>query len=130
MRYKGNLVLLEMMIALTFFAIAAVISTGVLANAFAVSRDSRDRTRAMFIAQQWAEDIAASGDPVALLESAAQRGADGYIIRQDGHLVTASVAREETGAGALYDILIEVSKGGEASVTLPASCYVPGGTAP
>jgi type II secretory pathway component PulJ len=65
MRYKGNLVLLELLIALAFFAVSAVIGTGVLARAYKIDLDSRRTTDALFIAQGWAERIAAAEDPLA-----------------------------------------------------------------
>jgi len=130
MRYKGNLVLLELLIALAFFAISAVIGAGVLASAYKIGVDSRHTTNALFVAQCWAERIAASDDPVSLLKEAAPEAGGGYRFEDGGYQVEAEVAPEQTGAGTLYGIRLTVFRGGEALVTLPASRYVPEGVSP
>ncbi len=130
MRYKGNLVLLELLIALAFFAVSAVIGTGVLARAYKTSVDSRRTTDALFVAQSWAERIAAAEDPVALLDGSARKDAGGYAIEQDGYTLRALVMPEDTGAGTLYDIRLSVSRGDVPLVDLPASRYVPGEVSP
>jgi Tfp pilus assembly protein PilV len=130
MRYKSNLVLLELLIALAFFAVSAMIASGVLARAHQIGLDSRRTTEALFIAQDWAERIAASDDPATLIKSAGTVVEDGYAIEQDGYTVHAVVAPEATGAGILYDIRLTVSAKGKALITLPASRYVPGEVSP
>jgi Tfp pilus assembly protein PilV len=127
MRYKGNLVLLELLIALAFFAVSAVIGAGVLASAYRIGMDSRHETDALFVAQNWAERIAAADDPVAPLK-AQGAGVDGNYRFEDGdYTVVASVNPEDTGAGTLYDIRLTVSRGDKALAQLPASRYVPEG---
>ncbi len=130
MRYKGNLVLLELLIALTFFAVSAMIASGVLARAHQIGLDSRRTTEALFIAQDWAERIAASDDPASLIKAAGTAAEDGYAIEQDGYTVYAAITREEEEAGALYDIRLTVSAKGREFITLPASRYIPEGVAP
>lgn len=130
MRYKGNLVLLELLIALAFFAVSAVIGTGVLARAYKIGVDSRQTTDAMFLAQSWAERIAAADDPVAPLQEAGQMEGGLYTIEEDGYTVEASVTPEDAGAGTLYGIELKVILKGKALITLPASRYVPEGVAP
>lgn len=130
MRYKGNLVLLELLIALAFFAISTVIGAGVLASAYKIGMDSRHTTDALFIAQSWAERIAAADDPIEPLVAAGHQTQGGYRLEEDGYAVQAQVSPEETGAGTLYAIRITVSRAGETLVTLPASRYVPGEVAP
>ncbi len=130
MRYKGNLVLLELLIALAFFAVSAVIGAGTLAKAYKIGMDSRHRTDALFIAQSWVERIAAADDPVTPLKAAGQAGQGGYRIEDGGYTLAALVTPEETGAGTLYDIQLTVSRAGEELVTLPASRYVPEEVAP
>jgi hypothetical protein len=125
MRYKSNLVLLEMLLALAFFATSAVIGAGVLATAYKISVDSRHQTDAMFIAQSWAERIAAADDPVEALRQAGGQAEGNYRIQDGSYTVEASVNPEDTGAGTLYDIRLTVSRSGEALCELPASRYVP-----
>jgi len=130
MRYKGNLVMLELLIALAFFAVSTVIGAGVLASAYKIGMDSRHTTDALFIAQSWAERIAAADDPIGPLKAGGQETQGGYSLEEEGYTVSAQVSPEETGAGTLYAIKITVSRSGEALVTLPASRYVPGEVAP
>lgn len=130
MRYKSNLVLLELLIALTFFAVSAMIASGVLARAHQIGLDSRRTTEALFIAQDWAERIAASDDPSSLITSAGAPAEGGYAIEQDGYTVLAAITSEATDAGTLYDIRLTVSAKGKALITLPASRYVPGEVSP
>ena len=126
MRYKGNLVLLEMLIALAFFAISAVIGAGVLASAYKISVDSNHETDALFIAQGWAERIAAAEDPLASLRVMDPDLGDGCRFEENGYTVEAEISPTSTGAGTLYGIKIMVSRSGEALVALPATRYVPG----
>jgi hypothetical protein len=130
MRYKGNLVLLELLIALAFFAVSAVIGTGVLARAYKTSVDSRHTTDALFIAQSWAERIAAADDPVSELSAAGRQENGDYSIKEGDYTVSASVDPEDTGAGTMYDIQLTVLLGEQALITLPASRYVPAEAAP
>ncbi len=130
MRYKGNLVLLELLIALAFFAVSTVIGAGVLARAYKVNVDSRHTTDATFIAQSWAERIAAADDPIALLKASGRDTGGAYTAEQNGYTVSASVEPETTGAGTFYEIRLTVKLGDRALVTLPASRYVPGEVAP
>jgi hypothetical protein len=130
MRYKGNLVLLELLIALAFFAISTVIGVGVLASAYKIGVDNRHTTDALFIAQSWAERIAAADDPIAPLKAASLQVEGGYRFSENGYDVEALVTPEETGAGTLYGIQITVSRSGEALLTLPASRYVQGEVTP
>jgi len=126
MRYKGNLVLLELLIALAFFAISAVIGAGVLASAYKISVHSHRTTDALFIAQSWAERIAAAEDPLSPLRAADPELQDGCRFEQDGYTVEAEIKPEAAGAGTLYGIRIVVSRQGEELVALPASRYAPG----
>ncbi len=130
MRYKGNLVLLELLIALAFFAVSAVIASGVLARAHQIGLDSRRTTEALFIAQDWAERIAVSDDPASLIKGAGTEAEGGYAIEQDGYIVYAALTPEAEDAGTLYDIRLTVSIRDKALITLPASRYVPGEVAP
>lgn len=126
MRYKGNLVLLEMLIALAFFAISAVIGAGVLASAYKISVDSHHETDALFIAQGWAERIAAAEDPLAPLRTVDPDLGDGCRFEEDGYTIEAEISPTSYSAGTLYGIRITVSRSGEALVALPATRYVPG----
>lgn len=126
MRYKGNLVLLELLIALAFFAISAVIGAGVLASAYKISVESRRTTDALFIAQGWAERVAAAEDPLAPLRSADPDLADGCRFEENGYTIEAEINPEASGAGTLYGIKIKVSRSGEELVALPATRYMPG----
>lgn len=126
MRYKGNLVLLELLIALAFFAISAVIGAGVLASAYKISVESRRTTDALFIAQGWAERVAAAEDPLAPLRLVDPNLGDGCSFEQNGYTVVAEINPEASGAGTLYGIRIKVSRSDEELVALPATRYMPG----
>jgi Tfp pilus assembly protein PilV len=130
MRYRANLVLMEMLIALTFFAVSAVICAGVLAQSYTIIHESQNKTRAMYIAQNWAERIAGSDDPLAMLKSAASAEENVYTIDEGEFSVTAAVDSAATGAGVLLSVDLTVSKGAEALVRLPAGRYIPGEGAP
>lgn len=131
MRYKGNLVLLELLIALAFFAVSAVIGAGVLASAYRISVDSRRATDALFIAQGWAERIAAAEDPLSPLRQMDPDLGDGCRFEDGGYTVEAEIDPEALGAGTLYGIRIAVSRSGEELAALPATQYrSTGGTLP
>ena len=91
---------------MAFFAVSTVIGAGVLASAYKIGMDSRHTTDALFIAQAWAERVAAAEDPIEPLKvRRARKTEGGYRLEEDGYTIDgAGVSRSKTGAGTLYAI--------------------------
>jgi len=82
-RSKSTLFLIEQLIVIAVFAVCAAACISILANAFFLSRDSRDISNALFAAESVAETVkATSGD----FNLAAEIGGwpTGYTDRSDG----------------------------------------------
>ena len=118
---KGAVLLAELMIAILFFSLSAAIAVGVLTGAYQMSREATDGERALNMAQEAAESIAAADDLDALLASYAMG------FEEDGLILKLTCEKWAQGGGLLYQIALTVSRGETALVELPASRYVPAG---
>lgn len=118
---KGAILLAELMIAILFFSLSAAIAVGVLTGAFQMSREATDGERALNMAQEAAESIAAADDLDALLARYA------LGVEEDGLLLKMTCEKRAQSGGLLYQIALTVSRGETALVELPASRYVPEG---
>lgn len=118
--------LVEIMIAVLFFALCAT----VLLKTFATAHEYSDRagvdSAALLEAQDLAERLYASADPAALLVGCGFAEADGLWRRDGGDCsLEVELATEAAPAGALRTARIRALRGGEAIVELPCARYVP-----
>ena len=128
MRSKANLVLLELLIVLLFFALSATVMLRLFAGAYSASRESRQKSDLLLAAQDWAERLYACEEPAALLQEGGFCEADGLwtLDGAEGRLCV-RLSEAESGAGRLRDIrLSALNPAGEAVLTLPVCRYLPG----
>lgn len=128
---KPNAMLIELIIVILFFSISAGIILQLFVASHERSLESSIGTSALFMAEAYAEQFAASTLPVdAFLEDAGFVENGGAYTRQaeiNGRTVTISALSETTAseAGTLDRLDITVSAGERPSVSLPATRYLP-----
>ncbi len=126
-RYRGNIVLVELLIVLIFFSLSQAILVQVFADAQSKTARSEMLGDALLAAQDAAEQLGCTDEPEALLEGMGYALSDG-LYRYDapaGYAITAQISRLRQPGGLLTSIALSAAKDGEALFTLPVSRYAP-----
>lgn len=134
---RNNVVLLELIIVLLFFAISTTIILQVFVHAYQRSNESSRISEAIISAEDWAERISISGDPEGMLVDAGWTKTDeGYVMYFANELtIEISMEKSQGDAGMFLDMTIEVYNESPAErpllVALPLKRYIPfyGGSA-
>ena len=124
-RTHGNALLLELMIAIAFFLLAAAVLLQVYGTANAVSLRAARITAALDGVQNAADAVIASGAPEEALSQMGFSGENGRWTREDaGIRVSVSFREEERAAGILLtgEARAETAEGDEL-LTLPIARY-------
>jgi len=136
-RTRKNVLLIELIIVILFFAISAAITLQVYSHAYVRGQESAMLTQALVLAQDWADRIALSDDPEAMLEQSEwAKDGEGYRLEAQGDLtMTLTTARYALPSGeisrveiSVYGVADEEEEGGEDPLilTLPVESYLPG----
>lgn len=121
-----NALLIEIMIAVLFFALCATVLVETFMAAHEQGRHAGLDSRALVEAQDVAEQLYAAADAEALLTEAGFTRVDGVWARLNGEAcLTVTLAREDTAAGVLHTAEVAASRGDTLIVTLPVARYVP-----
>lgn len=130
--YKGNVVLIELVIVLIFFALSQVAIVQVFAAAQQKTNESRLLNEALLTAQDAAEQLALSDDPEALLSGLGYAQQDGLYRYQSpaGYAVVARITRLTQPNGALVSVQLSAQQGDATLFTLPVNRYAPGEVLP
>lgn len=111
-----NALLVEILMAMLFFALAATVILQVFVSARTESDRAAEFSGVLFAAQNLADEAYLADDPGALT---AQAG---------GCTLTVETAEEQTGAGILRRAkVVAVNASGETVLELPCTRYLPGG---
>lgn len=118
--------LVEIMIAVLFFALCATVLVRTFAAAHEYGNRAGADSAALLEAQDLAERMYAAGDPRALLAECGFAEADG-LWRRDGEAYSLEVELdgEEAPEGTLQTARIRALRDGEAIVELPCARYLP-----
>ena len=129
--YKGNTLLIELVIGILFFALSQVIILQVFAKAQNINQLSAITNSALAYAQDTAETLAVSADAQqALLTLGYAATADGFETANNGqYRITATVNRLSQPSGLLTTVTLNAYHGTQRLFTLPAVSYQ-GGKAP
>lgn len=125
--YKGNTLLIELIIVLLFFAL----SQTVVVSMFAAAHDKAERSSllssALVYSEGVAERLSIEENPDAALLEMGFAGEDGTYVyaNSDGFDVTVTINREEKPAGEMLCITVASSVNGEELVSLPVQQYLP-----
>lgn len=126
-----NALLVEIMMAVLFFALSAVVILELFTAAHTKSTEARLSGEVLNRVRNLTERLCAADDPEALLESEGFNTADA-LWRMDagGYVLTVDMDFEETEAGAMMRAEVAAAQDGADLVRLPCARYIPGEVAP
>lgn len=126
-RYRGNMLLIELVFTLLFFSLSMMIILQVFASAQQKSADSEMLHEALTMARDVAEQLSVEDDPDALLISLGFTGGDGAYSYggAEGYDISVAVRREERAAGTLTEATLTAQSAGRTLFELPAARYAP-----
>ena len=128
---QANALLVEIMIAVLFFALAATVILDCFSTAHSQSVRVGRQDEALRAAQDLAEQIYAGEEPETLLVEAGYAFSNGLWHSPDGEWRLAVAFREEDGeCGVFRAAEVRVLTDDGMVVSLPCSRYVPGEVAP
>ena len=122
---RGNMLLLELVIVLLFFALAQVVVVRLFVQAQQINENARVMNLALTRAQDAAETLATAPTADAALLELGFTGAQGQyqLISADGYRLTATVHRLHQPAGTLASTEIAGFQGDTELFSLPAAHY-------
>lgn len=119
--------LVEIMVAVLFFALCATVLLRTFAAAYAYSERAGVESEALLMAQDLAECLYAADDREALLAGSGFDEEEGRWRREHGaYALEVELAGEDAPAGTLQTAQIRAKRGDATVVTLPCARYVPG----
>lgn len=119
--------LMEIMIAVLFFALCASVLLRTFVTVRELSRRAGVRTDALLTAQSLANRLYAQEDMPAELEVMGFKAQEGTWMRSgEGFELTVVLEEESTAAGTLQTALVRVTEGDSDIIELPVARYVPG----
>ena len=123
--YKGNMLLIELVLVLIFFSLSQAVVLQAFALAQQKTADSRATNAALSMAQDVAEVVSAAERPDAALLSLRFAGEDGrYVyVDENGFDLYADVQREDAAGGVLYTVSLRAERAGRVLFTFPAARY-------
>jgi len=125
-----NILLVEIMIAVLFFALCSCVMLETFVAAREYERRSRIETEALVGMQNITEQVYAAGDAGEMLKALGFEAADGVWTLDTGDFVyEMTVIQEPAPAGTLRTTLIRALRNGEAIAEIPGARYLPGGEA-
>ena len=121
---RSNALLVELMIVILFFMLAATVLVQVFGKAHSMSARSETIAEALLDAQNVADTLYAAPDGDAALTALGfQREAEGWRLDAGGYQLSVTGAREETSGGALLTRVVRALSEGEELFALPVSRY-------
>ena len=123
---RSNALLIELLLVIFIFMIAAAILVQVFADARKKSMTASATNASMLEAQNIAEELYHADDPDAVLAGygfTADNG--GWVLQKDGYLLKVERREEESEAGILRTYDISGIEGDKTLLTLPSTRYIP-----
>lgn len=128
--YRGNTLLVELVIVILFFTLSVSIVLQVFARAQTLNRDADVLNHALMQAENTAETLSVSTRPEDVLQSLGYaRRENGFEAVADGYRISATVNRFTQPSGELITVALQGWQGDKLLFTLPAVRYL-GGDAP
>ena len=128
--FKGNTLLMELMIVILFFALSQAIILQVFAKSHQINRDSEVLSHALMHAEDIADTLAVSSSPEeVLINYGFIPSAAGLLVLEDEQYTLAvTINRLTQTAGVLTNVTITGYQGETELFSLPASHYKGGVT--
>ena len=123
---RSNALLIELLLVIFIFMIAAAILVQIFADAKLKSRTAAATNASMLEAQNIAEELYAADNPDAVLADygfTAENG--GWVLQKDGYLLKVELREEESESGTLRTYDISGIEGDKTLLTLPSTRYIP-----
>lgn len=125
---RQNALLVEIMIAVLFFALSSTVILDAFATAYRQSTYAATRDAAMEDAQNIAESLYVSDDAEAFLVDAGFVEEGGLWKREaENFSVQVALSQTKTEAGELHSAVITVLSGEETIFEIPGARYIPEG---
>lgn len=123
--YKGNMLLIELVIVILFFSLSQVIIVQVFAASQQKATESRIAHAAMMAAQDVAERLVGENKPGQALEGMGFTRTEDFYMRDngDGFQLNVSLRALEQPAGTLYSATVNAMRDGVELLSLPSVYY-------
>ena len=123
---RSNALLIELLLVIFIFMIAAAILVQIFADAKLKSRTAAATNASMLEAQNIAEELYAADNPDAVLaDYGFTAWNDGWVLEKDGYLLKVELREEESESGTLRTYDISGIEGDKTLLTLPSTRYIP-----
>ncbi len=123
---RANALLVELLLVIFFFMLAASVLVQVFADAKLKSRTAHATNASMLEAQNVAEDLYASDDPETVLSSYGFESRDGvWVLGKEGYELRVTMRSEETDSGLLRTYDVSGVEGDKTLLTLPSTRFIP-----
>ncbi|MBE5777854.1 MAG: hypothetical protein E7331_00825 [Clostridiales bacterium] len=125
--YKGNTLLIELIIVLLFFALSQTVVVSMFAASHEKAEHSSLLSSALMYTEGVAERLSIEENPDTALLEMGYAGGDGNYAYTDpqGFDVSVSLRREEKAAGEMIYATITATGNGSELVSLPVQRYLP-----
>lgn len=123
--YKGNTLLIELMVVILFFALSQAIVLRVFARAQSLNHEAQVTNIALMRAEDTAETLAVSTNTEVALQSLGFVSQDGRyeLVSPDGYRLTASISRFSQPSGELTTVELHAYRGTAELFAMPAVRY-------
>ena len=123
---RQSALLVEIIIAVLFFALSATVILDVFATAYQQSAYAAACNEAMAEAQNYAERIYANDSPEEMLSADGFLAEDGVWVRRGtDYLLRVQFMEESMRAGVLREAQITATRGDKVLFTMPCARYMP-----
>ena len=123
---RSNALLIELLLVIFIFMIAAAILVQIFADAKLKSRTAAATNASMLEAQNIAEELYAADNPdTVLADYGFTAWNDGWVLEKDGYLLKVELREEESESGTLRTYVISGIEGDKTLLTLPSTRYIP-----
>ena len=125
--YKGNMLLIELIIVILIFSLTQLVVVRVFAAAHDKAVYSTILSEALLTGEDVAERLSREQNPDAALMDMGFVGGGGQYVKssQEGYDLYVTLAREISTAGELVESTIVARANGTDLYSLPVSCYFP-----
>lgn len=125
--YKGNMLLIELIIVILFFSLSQLVVVRLFAAANEKALGSAKLSSALCYVEDIAERLSQESNPDAALLRLGFVGGDGrYVISsQQGYDVQAVIQQTSQPAGDMLQTTLTAQAEGQTLLSLPVACYLP-----
>ena len=124
---RMNALLVEILIAVLFFALSATVILETFVAAHVQSERAGARSGAMADVQNWAGQVYAAEDVPALLSAAGFAETENiWTLGCEDYDLTVALTEEPTAAGTLLTAEIQAADAEEILISIPCVKYIPG----